>query len=282
MSKILITGASGYLGSSFIDFFHDKYKFIQFSLQKESIESIDFHNVNVVLHCAALVHQKIEYTYEKYYEINVEYPVSLAKKAKASGVKQFVFISSIAVYGEDKQLVSGNTECNPVTFYGKSKLEAEKQLQALEDENFIVSIIRPPMVYGKNAPGNIASLVNLVKKVPILPLGKINNRRSFIYIGNLCNLIDVVIDKRISGIFLASDDKAISTTKLIELIAKELNKKVYLVRVPFFETLLKVVKPSFHKRLYGCLEVDNSRTKEILDFKNIYTVEDGIRLMQNG
>lgn len=95
-------------------------------------------------------------------------------------------------------------------------------------------------------------------------------------------MIDEIIIQRQNGIFLASDDEPLSTTRLIELIAQNLDKKVYLVEIPFFESLLKLVKPSFHKRLYGSLEVDNSITKEKLNLKNPYSVEDGIRLMLNG
>ena len=231
--------------------------------------------MNTVLHCAALVHQKTNHSYKKNYEINVEYPVNLAKLAKVNGVKQFIFISTIAVYGEDLEKLSEN----PITPYGKSKLEAEMQLLELNDENFVVSIIRPPMVYGKNAPGNIDSLVKLVNKVPIIPLGKIENKRSFIYIGNLCHLVDKLIQLQQAGVFLASDDEPLSTSKLIELIAKNLNKKTYLLKIPFFETLLKLIKPSFHKRLYGSLEVDNSITKKKLNLINPHTVEEGVKLM---
>jgi UDP-glucose 4-epimerase len=284
--NILMTGASGYIGRNFIKEYTNHYKVKTFSLQNKSIDKLDFYNIDIVVHFAALVHQKIEYQYEKYYEVNVEYPVELAKKAKASGMKQFVFISTIAVYGEDKQLLCENTECNPITSYGISKREAEKKLQALEDENFVVSIIRPPMVYGKNAPGNIDPLVRLVKKVSVLPFAGIENRRSFIYIGSLCHMIDVIIQKQVSGVFLASDDKPLSTTRLIELIASELDKKVYLVRIPFFESLLKFIKPSFHKRLYGSLEVDNKLTMKTLfgeaQASLPYSVEDGIKFMIHG
>lgn len=280
--KLLITGSNGYLGSSFINQYQNKYSFEKFSLLNKKIEDIDFAGVDVLLHCAALVHQKTEYSYEKYYEINVDYPFKLAKLAKQNGVKQFVFISTIAVYGDEIQKLEEFTVCDPITPYGKSKFESEKQLQALEDENFIVSIIRPPMVYGKNAPGNIDTLVKLVKKVPVLPLGGISNKRNFIYIGNLCYIINVIIQKQISGVFLACDDKPLSTSKLIELISSGLNKKVYLLKLPFFESLLKLIKPSFHKRLYGSLEVDNSLTRERLNLKNPYTVEEGIALMLNG
>ena len=283
--NILITGANGYVGSSFIDLYTKEHLFTKFSLLTNKIDKIDFSNIDIVLHCAALVHQKEEHSYEKYHEINVDYPVNLAKLAKENGVKQFIFISTIAVYGEDLEKLNENTICNPITPYGKSKLEAEKQLLELNNEDFVVSIIRPPMVYGKNAPGNIDSLIKLVKKLPILPLAKINNKRSFISIQNLCHLIDEIIRFRIEygmtgeNIFLASDDEPLSTSRLIELIAKNLDKKIYLVKIPFFESLLKTLKPSFHKRLYGSLEVDNSITKEKLNLTNPYSVEDGIKLM---
>ncbi len=282
LKNVLVTGSKGYLGSSFMNLFKNKYTFEKFSLLSQKIEDINFENIDVILHCAALVHQKVEYSYEKYQEINVSYPVKLAKLAKQNGVKQFVFISTIAVYGEDEEKLDENTVCNPITPYGKSKLEAERELLKLSDDSFTVSIIRPPMIYGKNAPGNIDSLVKIVKKVPIIPLGGIENKRSFISIQNLCHIIDEIIIQRRNGVFLVSDDEPLSTSKFIELIAKNLEKKVYLVKIPFFESLLKLVKPSFHKRLYGSLEVDNSISKEKLNLKNPYSVEDGIKLMING
>lgn len=170
LKNLLISGANGYLGSSFINQYSDKYNFEKFSLLTQKLEDIIFDSMDVVLHCAALVHQKVEHPYTKYYEVNVEYPLKLAKLAKENGVKQFVFISTIAVYGEDEEKLDENTVCNPITPYGKSKLEAEKELLKLSDDSFVVSIIRPPMVYGKDAPGNIDSLIKLVKKLPIIPL----------------------------------------------------------------------------------------------------------------
>ncbi|MCT7580313.1 NAD-dependent epimerase/dehydratase family protein [Aliarcobacter butzleri] len=282
MKKLLITGSTGYLGNSFINQFGNKYTFEKFSLLNQKIEDIKLDNIDAILHCAALVHQKVELSYEKYHEINVEYPVKLAKIAKQNGVKQFVFISTVAVYGEEKEKLDENTVCNPITPYGKSKLEAEKELLKLNDDNFTVSIVRLPMIYGKNAPGNIDSLVKLVKKLPIIPLANIKNKRSFIFIQNLLHIIDEVILQKKSGIFLACDDEPLSTSKLIDLIAKNLAKKTYLIKIPFFESLLKILKPSFHKRLYGSLEIDNTITKEKLNLKNPYSVEDGVRFMIKG
>ena len=282
MKNILLTGSTGYLGSSFLNQYKEQYFFQKFSLLSQKLEDVIFKEIDTVLHCAALVHQKVEHSYEKYHEINVNYPVKLAKLAKESGVKQFIFISTIAVYGEGLEKLDENTDCNPITPYGISKLEAEKQLLELNDENFKVSIVRPPMIYGKNAPGNIDSLVKLVKKLPILPLGGIQNKRSFIYIGNLCYIIDEIIKQEKSGIFLANDDEPLSTTKLCELIAKNLDKKVTLLKIPFFESFLKLLKPSFHKRLYESLEVDNTLTKKKLNLTNPYSVEEGIKLMIKG
>ncbi len=279
---ILVTGASGYIGGSFIEAFKRKYDFSIFSLQENTIDTLNLENIDTILHCAALVHQKTVDDYEKYDAINVKYPIDLAKKAKKSSVKQFVFISTIAVYGDDKKFIDENSTFKPVTPYGESKLEAEKQLLALHDENFTVSIIRPPMVYGKDAPGNINSLINLIKKVPILPFANIDNRRSFIYIGNLIHFIDNIIEKRGAGIFLVSDDRAVSTTELIKHISKELDKKIYLVNIPFFERLLRVLNPSLHKKLYDSLEVNNSSTKETLKYENTYSIEDGIKAMIDG
>lgn len=279
IKNILITGSNGYLGNSFVNLYKDIYTFEKFSLLNQKIEDINFSGVDVVLHCAALVHQKIKYSYEKYHEINVDYPVKLAKLSKQNGVKQFVFISTISIYGENTQKLDEDTTCEPITPYGKSKLEAEKQLLNLNNDRFMVSIIRSPMIYGKNAPGNIDNLVKLVKKLRILPLAKIENKRSFISIQNLCYLINEVIQQGKNGIFLASDDETISTSKLIELMAKNLEKKVYLIKIPFFESLLKILKPSFHKRLYGSLEINNTITKQKLNLKNPYSLEEGIILM---
>ena len=192
-------------------------------------------------------------------------------------------MSTVKVYGEEtNSKYTENTVCNPEDEYGKSKLKAELELQKLEDEDFKVSIIRTPIVYGYGVKANIKSLINLVNKVPLLPFGKIENKRSMVYIGNLCYLINEVITQEKAGIFLASDDEPLSITRLIELISKNLDKKIYLVKIPFFKTLLKILKPSFHKRLYGSLEIDNSITKEKLNLKNPYSVEDGIRLMIKG
>ncbi|KLD99954.1 NAD-dependent epimerase/dehydratase family protein [Aliarcobacter butzleri] len=281
--KLLITGSNGFIGNYFINNYKSKYNIKTFSFLKDDINTLDCNTIDIVFHLSALVHQMGGASAREYEKINVTQTLQLAKKAKESGVKHFVFMSTVKVYGEEtNRKYTENTVCNPEDDYGKSKLKAEYELQKLEDENFEISIIRTPIVYGYGVKANIKNLINLVDKVPVLPFGKIKNKRSMVYIGNLCHLVDEIITQEKKGIFLASDDEPLSTSKLIELIAKNLDKKIYLIKIPFFATLLKILKPSFHKRLYGSLEVDNNITKEKLNLKNPYSVENGVRLMIKG
>lgn len=297
MSKLLITGSNGFIGNYFINNYKNKYDIKTFSFLKDDINRLDCNSIDIVFHLSAIVHQMGGASISEYEKINVTQTLQLAKKAKESGVKHFVFMSTVKVYGEEtNSIYTENTVCNPEDDYGKSKLKAEHELQKLEDENFKISIIRTPIVYGYGVKANIKNLISLVNKVPVLPFGKIKNKRSMVYIGNLCHLVDEIIIQKKSGIFLACDDEPLSTSKLIDLIAKNLDlvkrsgcgtitlydKKIYLIKIPFFETLLKILKPSFHKRLYGSLEIDNTITKEKLNLKNPYSVEDGIRLMIKG
>ncbi|MCT7601865.1 NAD-dependent epimerase/dehydratase family protein [Aliarcobacter butzleri] len=281
--NLLITGSNGFVGNYFINKYKEKYDIRIFSFLKDDINTLDCNTIDIVFHLSALVHQMGGASANEYEKINVIQTIELAKKAKESGVKHFVFMSTVKVYGEEtNSKYTENTVCNPEDDYGKSKLKAEQELQKLEDENFKISIIRTPIVYGYGVKANIKNLINLVNKVPVLPFGKIKNKRSMVYIGNLCHLVDEIIIQKKSGIFLACDDEPFSTSKFIELIAKNIEKKTYLIKIPFFESLLKILKPSFHKRLYGSLEIDNTITKEKLNLKNPYDVEDGIKLMIKG
>lgn len=276
--KLLITGASGFVGTYFIDKYKNKHELQRFSFLTDDFNTLDIKGVDAVIHLSALVHQMDGASAEEYERVNVTQTLALAKKAKDSGVKQFVFMSTVKVYGEETNAkYTENSECCPEDEYGKSKLKAEQELLKLESKDFVVSIVRTPIVYGFGVKANIKNLVSLVKKVPLLPFGGIENKRSMVYVGNLCHLVDAVIEQEKSGIFLASDDEPLSTTRLIEVIAKNLDKKIYLIKMPFFESLLKLLKPSFHKRLYGNLEVDNTLTKQKLNLINPTSTEDGIK-----
>jgi len=281
--NILFTGTSGFIGRYFTKKYSEVFTINAFSFQRDDFESLDLVGIETVVHLSALVHQMNGASAEEYEKINVTQTIELAKKAKKAGVRHFIFMSTVKVYGEETFLpYNENSKCTPEDDYGKSKYKAEQALQELENDSFIVSIIRTPIVYGYGVKANIKNLIKLVKNVSILPFAEIHNKRSMVYIGNLCHLINEIILQKQSGIFLASDDSALSTTELIESIAKDLNKKIRFEKIRFFESLLKCFKPSFHKRLYQSLEVDNTLTKERLNLKNPYTTEEGIRTMIKG
>ena len=283
MRNLFITGSSGFIGNYFINKYQEKYKIDTFSFVNGDFNSLDLKDTDTIIHLSALVHQMGGASKQEYEKVNITQTIDLAKKAKQSGVRHFIFMSTVKVYGEENDLAyTEYTICKPQDDYGKSKLKAENELKKLEDKNFKITIIRTPIVYGYGVKANIKALINLTNKMPILPFGNIDNRRSIVYIGNICYLIDELIIQEKDGVFLASDDEPLSTTRLIKLIAQNLDKKVYLIKIPFFQSLLKVVKPSFHKRLFESLEVDNSKTKEILNLTNPYSVEDGIKFMIKG
>ncbi|WP_428737636.1 NAD-dependent epimerase/dehydratase family protein [Sulfurimonas sp.] len=283
MQKILITGSNGFIGQYFIQKYQNKYSFQTFSFLRDKLEQLELNNINTIFYLSALVHQMSGASDREYERVNVTQTLQLAKKAKESGVKQFVFMSTIKVYGEESDVVyTEESVCTPQDEYGKSKLKAEKLLLEMEDTTFKVTIVRTPIVYGYGVKANIRNLINLINKTPVLPFGSIKNRRSMVYIGNLCHLVDTVIQQKCSGVYLASDNEVISTTQLVQYIANALGKRIYLIKVPFFESLLKFFKPSFYKRLYGSLEVNNERTKQKLFLENLYTLEEGISFTIKG
>lgn len=281
--NILLTGSHGFVGSYFYNKFYAKYKIERFSFLKDDFADLHVKDIDVIVHLSALVHQMGGASAQAYEDVNVSQTLALARRAKENGVSHFIFMSTVKVYGEEsRDVYTEDSECNPEDEYGKSKLKAERELQKLEDKNFKVSIVRTPIVYGYSVKANIKNLIALIDKVSILPFGCIENKRSLTYVGNVCALIDCIIQKRQSGVFLASDDKALSTTQLIESIAKAKKKSCYLFKLPLFAKVLRWVKPALYKRLFESLEVDNTQTKKVLGFENPYSIEEGIALMVNG
>lgn len=281
--NILLTGSKGFIGTYFKNAYSKKYTIKNFSFLDDNFQELTLNEIDSIVHLSALVHQMGGASKEEYERINVTQTMQLAKKAKDKGVKHFIYMSSVKVYGEETNIAyTEKSICTPQDDYGRSKLKAEEELEKLKDKNFKISIIRTPIVYGKGVKANIKNLISLISKISVLPFANINNKRSMVYIGNLCHLIDVLLEKQIGGVFLASDDKPISTTQLIKSIAKELDKKIYLINIPFFRMTIKIFKPEIYKRLYESLEVDNRETRKVLNLTNIYTPEGGIRKMIKG
>jgi UDP-glucose 4-epimerase len=284
MKNIAVTGASGFVGSYLVRTLKDLI-IDELDLLTLSVEEIDFSKYDTIIHLAALVHQMKGAEDELYYKINRDLAFNVATKAKAQGVKQFLFMSTAKVFGEssDKGFsYDESSQCNPFDSYSKSKFEAEKLINSLCDDEFKVAIIRTPLVYGPGVRGNMLSLMNLIDKCPILPLNEINNARSIVFIGNLVALINRIIEKNVSGVFIAGDKFPLTTTELIKIIIKSMKKKRILFKLPkWMLNLILKVKPALSNRLFGSFVLDHSDTNKRLDFSPPYDSEDGILEMVN-
>lgn len=227
--NILITGEKGYISSNLYEYLQSTgsgWHISRKSVRNNDITNLALEKVDILIHPAAIVHKKETLkTEESYYHINTELTRQLALKAKLQGVKQFIFFSTMAVYGIFEGEINENSTLNPQTYYGKSKLAAEKVLLELQDENFKVVIIRPPMVYGPNCPGNYALLSKLSRKTIIFP--KVKNKRSMIFINNLMEFVYQIIINNESGIFHPQDPQFINTSLMVREISSINNRKIY-------------------------------------------------------
>lgn len=258
MKRILITGKKSYIGSTFekwLKQFNDEYQVDSISLRDGTWLEKDFNTYDSVIHLAAIVHRK-KVDEQEYYRVNKDLAVEVAKKAKKAGVKQFIFFSTMSVFGMDIGIIGEHTKPKPKSSYGKSKLAAEKKIISLADKNFLVAIVRPPMIYGPNAVGNYARISKLAKITPFFP--KIDNLRSMLYIDNLHAFLKIIIDNKLSGTFHPQNCELINTSKLVEKIGNVSNHKVFLING--FEHLLKLSlkKVSILKKVFGTLYYDDS------------------------
>lgn len=301
--KILITGASGFLGLSLIEeLSHKKFDLVSVHRKKHSsskqsfyIESLNaktdwsnaFLDVDVVIHCAARVHVMNDTESEPlalFRDVNTAGTLNLAKKAAEAGVKRFIFISSIKVNGECTLLNNPfrtDDDMAPQDPYGISKAEAEQGLRYIAEKTGMeVVIIRPPLVYGPGVKANFATMMKIASLGIPLPLGGITkNRRSLVYVDNLVDLIVICIShpKVANQTFLVSDDDDLSTTRMIKELSMALGKKGWLLPIPviLFEILGKLTgKSATIDRLCGSLQVDISKTKELLNWRPPVSVKD--------
>ncbi len=232
MKRILITGKSGYIAQCFdrsLRQFSSEYCATSVSLRDGTWREADFSQYDVVLHAAGIAHIK-ETTGNAhlYYEVNRDLTLDVAQKAKQAGVGQFVFLSSVSVYGMDEGVITRETVPHPLSHYGKSKLQAEEGLRALRTDDFKVSILRPPMVYGDGCKGNYQTLVKLARVVPIFP--DYQNQRSMVSIETLCRFIKSVIDRGAEGIFFPQEERYICTSEMVREIADREGRQIKFVR----------------------------------------------------
>ena len=239
MKKVLITGANSYIGVSFDKYVHEHYSS---ELSIETIDmidggwrKIDFGDYDIVYHVAGLAHADVgnvnENTKKKYYAINTDLAIEVCKKAKNDGVKQFVFMSSAIIYGDSapcgkEKRITVSTEPHPSNFYGDSKWQADKGVRAEADENFTVTVLRPPMVYGKGSKGNYPTLAKMAKKLPLFP--DIVNERSMLYIENLCEFLCQVMNRGEGGVFWPQNAEYTRTSEMVSEIASVANHKIHI------------------------------------------------------
>lgn len=241
MKKILITGANSYIGTSvetYLKRWESKYYIDTVDMTDKAWRDTDFSQYDVVYHVAGIAHADVGKVSEErkafYYHINTDLAVETAQKAKDEGVKQFIFMSSMIIYGESgrygqKKVITGDTKPQPSNFYGDSKWQADQKIQELRDTNFKVVIIRPPMIYGKDSKGNYPTLAKMAKKLPMFP--NINNQRSMLHIDNLSEFIRLMIENEECGVFFPQNREYTNVSEMVKLIANQSGKKILVTKL---------------------------------------------------
>ena len=296
MKRLLLTGVTGFVGTYLYDHY-DIFRVVVRSTEKSNFEKYNdvfkinnldgstnwdgaFLNIDTIVHLAGLAHSSSSLP-EEFDWVNTHGTIRFARAAALSGVKRFVFVSSIGVNGTHTKgkpfLISDPTR--PHNEYAMSKYNAEVGLKKIAEETGLeVVIVRPTLVYGYNAPGNFGMLTKIVRKLPILPFGLTNNRRDFIAVQNLADLLVACAEHpdAAGNTFLASDGDTISIKQFTNAIAKGLGKKLYQLPVPV--SLLRLAarlvgKSAMVEQLLCDLQVDSSNAFEVLGWRPPYTIE---------
>ena len=285
MKKVLITGKNSYLGSFVRNELERKpeaYQVAELDLKNPKWTDFSFEGYDVVYHVAGLAHSTPDESQKDlYYQINTELAYQTALKASREGVKQFIFMSSIIVYGSGKvgckRTITKETPLTPDTFYGDSKKQAEIKIRSIDSDMKVV-ILRPPMIYGPNSKGNYPLLAKFARKTPVFPTLK--NERSMLFVGNLVQFIKKVIDLELEGIFLPQNQKPVQTKDLIALIAREHGHTIHFVSV--FNPVLKCMsKQTIVSKVFGNLIIDPALSSFDLDYTK-YSLEQSIQITESG
>lgn len=275
MKKVLITGAGSYIGEKVKEYlmdYPDDYTVDMKDTLGWKPQANDFIGYDTVFNVAGIAHIKeTNNNRHLYYDINRDLVVQIANSAKEVGVKQFILLSTMSVYGLTVGRISKESKVNPVNAYGKSKVEADEAIAQSADENFKFACLRPPMVYGKGCKGNYQSLRKFALKSPIFP--QYDNQRSMIYIGNLCEFVKQCIDEEKSGLFFPQNAEYTRTFEMVKLIAKCHGKKIRMVK--FFNWVIKICGIGVVKKVFGSL------TYESVDTVGRFGFEESINMTEN-
>jgi nucleoside-diphosphate-sugar epimerase len=283
--NILITGAKGFIGQSLCPFLQQTNHHVEtVSLRTASeVDNIQLEHYDAVIHLAALAHQMRRVSDEAYMESNYELTRALANKAKSEGIKKFVFISSVKVYGETSSAEALNelSICAPQDIYGKSKLFAEQYLQSLADERFQIVILRLPLVYGPHVKGNFLSLLHWHAQRRLIPFKHVTTQRAMVYVGNVCAMIASLL--QYAGkqqCFVAADDvESMTLHQLSQLLLQALHrrKKVFFCAFPSpLRWLVKHLKPAVHQRLFDDFKFNADLSFNELRYTPAFSIKQGI------
>lgn len=247
-------GENSYIGNSFIEYIEqlegNQWLIDKISIKQNQWEQHDFIGYDVVLHLAAIVHQKeTKKNKQDYYRINRDLAIHVAEKARKSRVGQFIFMSTAAVYGSHVNVITKDTLPMPDTRYGKSKLEAEEEIIRFNSDTYKVAIVRPPMVYGAGCKGNFERLVKLARITPIFP--DIQNKRSMIYIDNLCEFLKKLIEQETWGYFHPQNEEYICTSEMVREIGEGLGRKIYFTKIFNWGIRLLMKRVGILNKLFG-------------------------------
>lgn len=270
--RILIVGANSYIGTSFQQYLNsNEYQIAVLDAVNLIPNSTMFERYDIVFCVVGIVH-KTETCQNQllYYKVNRDLVIDIARAAKEGGISQFILLSSMAVYGKIEGHITQNTKAEPQTHYGRSKLQADEIILSMRGSGFSVAVLRPPIVYGKGCKGNYQLLRNFALKSPIVPY--IQNERSMIYIGNLCEFVKTVIDKQRDGIFLVQNEEYVCTSDMIQKIAGLNNK--HLLKIKICNLFLHIFPSKTIKKAFGSLTYEKS------EIVKKYSFNDSIRLTE--
>lgn len=271
MKRILITGAGSYVGVNVENWLKKTPEvFIVDSVDTfgDNWKKADYSQYDVVYHVAGIAHVNADPKMEPlYYQVNRDLTLEIAKYAKACGVKQFIFMSSMIVFHESQSLktemLTKDTRPNPNGFYGDSKLQAEIGLKALECETFKICILRPPMIYGPNSKGNFLRLGWLATKTPVFPAW--HNQRSMLYIDNLAEFVKQAVLRELSGIYYPQNKELADTVEIVRFFAKKYHHGIWISRIfnplvwlgsPFVQPLNKMFASYYYDPTMSQVDFD--------------------------
>lgn len=266
MKNILIAGAKSYIGDAFQAYmaqYPDAYTTKILDTVGLRPEAAQFAGIDAVFCVTGIAHVKeTKENRHLYFDVNRDLVIALAKAAKAAGVKQFILLSTMSVYGMETGHVTKETPPSPANAYGASKLEADEALEKLADDGFLFACLRPPMVYGKGCKGNYQSLRSFALRSPVFPL--VRNQRSMIYIGNLCAFVKGIIDEEAHGLFFPQNAEYVNTSEMVRQVAALNGKKIRLTRL--FNWAIRIGQIGIVKKVFGSLTYEPCDRVDTYDF----------------